>query len=106
MREERNIFLALAQRRQMNLDRVQAEQQIFAEASAGDFGLHVGVGRGKNARIHATRGRRADAFELAGFERAQKLGLEIHRHVGDFVEEQRAAIGQLETARRDPTSHP
>ena len=62
------------------------------------FGLHVGIGRGKNAHIHAARGRRADAFEFAGFERAQKLGLQIHRHVGDFVEEERAAVGELEAA--------
>ena len=44
------------------------------------------------------RARRADALELAGLEHAQQLGLLAERDVGDLVEEQRAAVGQLEAA--------
>ena len=42
--------------------------------------------------------RGADALHLAGFKHAQQLGLLAHGDVGDFVEEERAAFGQLEAA--------
>ncbi len=42
------------------------------------------------------RARRPDALEVAGLEHAQQLGLQVQRHVGDFVEEQRAAVRELE----------
>ena len=37
-------------------------------------------------------------LELAGLEHAQQLGLLVQRDVGDLVEEQRAAVGELEAA--------
>src|SRR3989442_14467402 len=40
----------------------------------------------------------ADARELALLEDAQELRLERERHVGDLVQEQRAACGGLELA--------
>ena len=42
--------------------------------------------------------RRADAHEGAGLEHAQQLDLQLERHLGDLVEEQRAAVGALEEA--------
>ena len=41
---------------------------------------------------------RADAHEGAGLEHAQQLDLQLERHLGDLVEEQRAAVGALEEA--------
>ena len=41
---------------------------------------------------------RADAHEGAGLEHAQQLDLQLERHLGDLVEEQRAAVGALEVA--------
>ena len=43
--------------------------------------------------------RAADALEPLLFERAQNLGLQRQRQVADLVEEQRAAVRQLELAR-------
>ena len=40
----------------------------------------------------------ADAMEDAGLEHAQQLDLHLGRHLGDFVEEERAARGALEVA--------
>ena len=40
----------------------------------------------------------AEALEAPLLEHAQQLGLRHQRHVADFVEEQRAAVGQLEAA--------
>ncbi len=42
--------------------------------------------------------RAADAVDHALLDRAQQLGLQAHVHLGDFVEQQRAAIGLLELA--------
>src|SRR5213079_3622399 len=39
-----------------------------------------------------------DALEPLVLEDAQDLGLELERHVADLVEEQRAAVGELELA--------
>ena len=40
----------------------------------------------------------ADALELALLQHAQQLGLHRRRDVADLVEEQRAAVGELEAA--------
>jgi hypothetical protein len=42
--------------------------------------------------------RAADAVDLAFLDGAQQLGLQAHIHLGDFVEQQRAAVGFLELA--------
>ena len=57
-----------------------------------------GVGRGEDAHVDAACLRGADALELAGFENAQQLGLLANGDVGDFVEKERAAVGELEAA--------
>ena len=48
--------------------------------------------------VGLARARRAEPLELAGLEHAQQLRLLAERHVGDLVEEQRAAVGELEAA--------
>ena len=42
--------------------------------------------------------RRAYALQFAGLKHAQQLGLLAQRDVGDFVEKERAAVGQFEAA--------
>ena len=64
----------------------------------GDFFVQVGIGGGDHAHVHAPRLRRADALELARLQHAQQLRLQVQRHVGDLVEKQRSAIGELEAA--------
>ena len=97
-RKRRDIVAPIAQRRQGDLDRVQAKQQILPETARGDFAIDVRVGRRQNPNVDTSRPRRAEALELSGGNHAKKLGLLRRRHVGDLVEEQRAAIGQLEPA--------
>src|SRR5207249_9534914 len=40
----------------------------------------------------------ADPLDLPLLQKPQQLHLEWHAHLGDLVEEQRAAVGQLESA--------
>ena len=93
-----NILAAVAQRRQADLDGVQPEEQVLAEAALCHGGVEVGIGGREDAHVHAAGFGGADALELAGLERAQQLGLQSLRDVGDFVQEERAAIGHFEAA--------
>ena len=56
------------------------------------------VRRCDHAHIDAHRHLAADAIELAFGQHAQQSRLQLRRHVADFVEEQRAAVGLLEAA--------
>src|SRR5947208_6181343 len=94
--EQRDIGAPLAQRRESDLDRVETKQQILAEAPGFHLGLDVGVGGCDDAYVRTPRARGAYALVLAGLEHAQQLRLLRHRQIRDLVEEQRAALGELE----------
>src|SRR5207247_2717715 len=98
LRDERDVLAPVSKRRQPDLDRVQPEQQILTESAPGHFFRKVRVRRGDDPNVHATGARRAEPLELAGLDDAQQLGLLAERHVGDFVQEQRAEVRQLEAA--------
>ena len=95
-RQRRDVAAALAQRRQQDVDDVQAIEQILAEATLGDLLLQVAVGRGDQADVGRDGLIATHAFELAFLQHAQELHLGRRRDVADFVEEQRAAVGLLE----------
>ncbi len=78
---------------------VEAVVQIAPERSVLDHALEIAVRRRHDAHIHALSPRAAKALELALLQDAQQLGLHFHRDVADLVEEQRAAVRQLEPAR-------
>src|SRR5205085_1909885 len=96
--KERNVLATLAERRQTNLDGVDAKQQILSEATRFHFSMDIGIRRRDDADIGTTGAGRPDALELAGLEDAQQLRLLRQRQVADLVEKQRAALGQLEPA--------
>ena len=80
-------------------DRVEPEEEILAQASVGD-GLRrastlVAQIRRKSAStgVVLPTGR-----DLALLQHAQQLGLQRQRHLADLVEQDRAAVGQLEEA--------
>src|SRR5436305_3739484 len=96
--EGEDVRLALAQGGQADLHRVEAEQQVLAEAPGGHLLPQVGVGGGDDAHVGGAGLRRSQALELAGLQHPQELGLLGERDVGDLVEEEGAAVGQLEAA--------
>jgi hypothetical protein len=73
-------------------------QQVFAEQVLLDPGLEVLVRGRDHSHVHLHRQLAANAIELAFGEHAQQARLQLWRHVADFVQEQRAAVGLLETA--------
>ena len=63
---------------------------------ARDQLLEVAVRRGDDPHVDPDRLRAADALELLLLEHAQELRLQVERQVADLVQEERAAVGQLE----------
>ena len=94
-----DVVDALAQRRQADRHDVEAVVEILAEEALPDHLAEVAVRRGDDADVGLDRRAAADHGVLALLQHAQQAGLGIHRHVADFVEEERAALGLLEAAR-------
>ena len=94
--EQRQILLAVAQRRQGQRDDVEPVEQILAEGAGLDRRVEVAIGRGDQPEVDAHRPRAADPLELALLQRAQQLRLQVERQLADLVEKQRAAVGELE----------
>ena len=57
------------------------------------------AGGGDDPDIDLARAGAAEGHEPAILQKAQQLGLSGHRHVADFVQEQRSAVGLLEQTR-------
>ena len=64
--------------------------------------FQVAVGRRQQPDVDLDRVVGADAVNLAVLQHAEQLRLQRQRHVADFVEEQRAAVGVLESALAEP----
>ena len=97
--EQRDVAGPVAQRRQRDREDVEPVVEILAELAVGDQLLEIAVGRRHHAHVDLDRLGAADALELALLQHAQQLDLHVERQVADLVEEQRAAVGQLEAAR-------
>ena len=95
-RPARNVVGPLAQGRQVNLERVDAEHQVFAELAFGDHLLQVAVRGADHAHVDDERLVVAHAADFAAFQHPQQLGLHRLGQLADLVEKQRAAVGHLE----------
>ena len=93
--QQRDVLAPLAQGRQLDLDRVQPEQQVLAEAAFRRRAARRAVGRGDHPDVDRHRLVGADRDHLPLLERGQQLGLEVERQIADLVEEQGAAVGRL-----------
>src|SRR5262249_38951525 len=99
MRQEHgNIFAALPQRRKMQVDNVESVVEVFAEAAFLDQREQINVGSRHDAHVNLDLFGAAQAHELAFLDYAQQLGLRLRANGGDFVEEDRALVGDLEEA--------
>ena len=78
---------------------VQAVVEIAAGTSlAATISFEVAIGRRDEPHVDADRPRAAEPLELLLLQDAQQLRLQLERDVADLVEEQRAAVGELEPA--------
>ena len=96
--QQRDVLLAVAERGHPDGKDAEAVVEVFAECLVADGLEQVAVGGRQHAHVGLDRGGPADAVELALLEDAQQLGLRLRRQLADLVEEEGAALGQLEAA--------
>ena len=98
--QRRDILAALFQRGHAQRHHGQAVIEILAEMPGGDFARQVLGRRGEHADIdlHARAGTAADALKTLVLQHARDLALGFHRHFGNLVQQQRAAMGALQHA--------
>ena len=97
LRQNRNVFATIPQRRHDDVDDVETVEQILAERPLLDHVAQVAVGRGDHADVDdASAAIGADLLQLAGLEESQQQALHPQRHLADFVEEDRAHVGSFE----------
>ena len=100
--EDGDVLDALAQRRQAEHDRADAEVEILAEASGCARGVHV-VMRGRDeAHVGEAVFDVAQAAEAFVLEHLEQLRLHLQVDVADLVEKQRPAVGEVEAAPASP----
>jgi len=95
--EQRNVFATLAQRRKGDRKNLQAIVQVAAKLSGDHLG-EIAIGGGDQADIDGNGSCPADAFKFFFLQRTQNLRLEFRRQVTDFIEEERALVGELKSA--------
>ena len=97
-RQGRNVFGTFAKRRHLDLDDPQPIEQVFPELAGGDALRQIAVGGRDQADVDCLRLLAADGLDFAALEKSQQQGLHPQAHLADFVEKQRAAVGQLQLA--------
>src|SRR3989449_7391709 len=97
--QDRDVLPALAQRRDVDRDGVDPEEQVLAQAALAQGRLGAPVRRRDEAEVH--RGGLCGAHPAHGtlLEHAEELRLELRGHLRDLVEEKRAPVRLLEQAR-------
>ena len=93
--QQRNVFAALAQRRELNSKHIQPVKKIGAEGALFDHFFEIFVSRGNAPEIDLDNLIAADARDLALLQHAQQIGLSLQADIADFVEKYRAAFGDF-----------
>src|SRR5262249_13229641 len=93
-----HVFDTLAQRRQPERHYVEPEEQVLTKQPLLDEHPEVFVGRGDDANVGLDRRAAANGGVFALLQHAQESGLRLHRHVADFVEEERTAVRLLKAS--------
>src|SRR5436309_4593358 len=99
LREFFQVFFVFSQRRQMKVENVQTVIQVLAQLAFRNRVLRNLVGGSNDPHVYGALNFAAQASHLAVFQDAQQLSLSAGGHLADFVEKQRAPLGQLEASR-------
>ena len=98
-RQQNDVFFAFAQRRQTDIERVEAIEQITAEMASLDGRGQGEVAGGDDAHIGDTQRTLADRTELAVLQKTQQRRLRMRRQRIDFVQKQCPAAGVFDQPR-------
>ena len=94
--EQRDVFAALAQGGHADGNHAQPVVEVFAERAVGDLFVEIAVGGGNDPHVDGDLAGAAHRTHGALLQHAQQLDLHGHGHLADFVEEDRALIGDFE----------
>ena len=97
-RQERDVLAPVAQRRHFDRHDAEAVEQILAEPPRRNLARQLAVRRSHHPDIDLDPVGPANPLECLLLQHPHNLALGLDRHVGDFVEEQRAAMSALERA--------
>src|SRR5271170_4619702 len=93
-----DVFLALAQWRDIDGDNVQSIVKILAKGSLLERLAEIAIRGCDQAHIHLHRFRATQALELALLQDAEQFHLRYRRNVSNLIEKQRSLISQFEFA--------
>ena len=95
--ERHDVFNAVPQRRDIEVDHIDAVKQVLTELPVGNCALQVAVGRRDDSNVSGRLDAlRSHSVDFAVLEKPQKKRLHAERHLADFVHEDGAAVGGLE----------
>src|SRR5262245_26309342 len=83
-----DVLLALAQRGDAERRDRDPVEQVLAKTPGSDLRPEIPIGRGNQLELNVTRLARPERIQLAAFENAQEVGLQVERHLADLVEKQ------------------
>jgi hypothetical protein len=95
IRQLGNVLRALRERRDVDRDDVEPVEEVLPESPFGDSPLEIDVRRHQDAGQHGELGFGPQWTKAPVLEHAQQFGLEVDRHVGDLVEQQRSGARLL-----------
>ena len=96
--EQAHVLAAVAERRDVNREDVDAIEEVFAEAPGLHLGGEIAVRRRDDADVDLHVLGVAEAPDRLLLQDAQELHLEVERQLADLVEKERPARGLLEEA--------
>ena len=96
--QRRNVFAAVAQRRQQNGKHVQTVVEIAAKLTPIRHLHQITICGSHQPNVDLMSAGAAQALELLFLQNAQQLRLQRRRNVAHFIQEKRALVGQFETA--------
>src|SRR6266849_6975912 len=94
----RNIFWARPQWWQQHRENIQTIIEVAAKFAPVHHLHQITVRCRHQTNVHLMSPTAAQALELLFLQHAQQLGLQCRRYIAHFVQEERAFVGQLETA--------
>ncbi len=93
-----NVLRPFAERRDADRHDAQTIVEIFSEAARGDEFVEAAIGGGDDSGGDLDRLLTTDSLKLAVLQHAEQLRLRGFVQISDFVEKDRATVGQLELA--------
>ncbi|KAK0330811.1 hypothetical protein LTR94_031359, partial [Friedmanniomyces endolithicus] len=99
-RQKRRIARPLGQRRDAHDDLGQSVIQILAEPAVRHHRVDILMRRAYDPRVDRDRLSPADPLDHPLLQETQQLDLQRQRYVADLVQEQGAAVGLFDLARR------